>query len=77
MDANLTGALIGAGLGLAAGALNWAFFSRIEENAVKGLDRDAAGSKRDMYGKLRVGVLVADVVIFAVVGWFVAGAFLK
>jgi hypothetical protein len=67
------GLLLGVLAGLAAGAVNWAFFSKIEQNAVKGLDRDAAEAKRSMYGTLRIGVLVADVVIFGLVGWIAGG----
>ncbi len=77
MGGNLTGALVGGLIGLAAGGVNWLFFSRIEENAVKGLGRDAAEEKRRMYGTLRVGVLVVDVIVFAVVGWFVGGIFFR
>jgi hypothetical protein len=74
VSGSLAGLLAGAVIGLAAGAVNWAFFSRIEENAIKGLDRDAAEAKRALYGKLRVGVLVTDVVAFGLVGWFVGGS---
>jgi hypothetical protein len=76
VSGSLTGLIAGAVLGLAAGAVNWVFFSRIEENAIKGLDRDAAEAKRSLYAKIRIGVLVTDIVAFGLVGWFVGGQFL-
>jgi hypothetical protein len=72
MSSALTGAFIGALIGLAAGLFSGRVITAVEENAVVGLDRDAAMAKREMYSTIRKAVLVLDVVTFAVVGYFVA-----
>ncbi|MGL5115746.1 MAG: hypothetical protein ACRC7C_10525 [Beijerinckiaceae bacterium] len=76
MSSALIGAVAGATLGLVAALIFGRFMTAIEENAVIGLDRDKAMEKREMYGTLRKAVLVIDVVMFAVVGYFVAPMFI-
>jgi hypothetical protein len=72
MSSALIGVVVGALIGLAGALVFGRVLTAIEENAVAGLDRDAATAKREMYDAIRKAVLVLDVVMFAVVGYFVA-----
>ncbi len=68
----ILGLVMGAGLGLVLALAANAALSKVEANAVVGLDRDKVEEKRSMYATIRKAVLVVDVVVFAAVGWFVA-----
>jgi hypothetical protein len=76
MSTALIGVIGGALIGLIAALVFGRVMTAVEENAVAGLDRDAAMAKREMYGTIRKAVLVVDVLMFAVVGYFVAPLFL-
>jgi hypothetical protein len=75
MGGGTIGLLVGAAIGLVQGAALWVFFTKIEENAVKGLDRDGVEAKRTFYGRLKPAVLVVDVLVFGLVGWLIGRQF--
>jgi hypothetical protein len=69
------GAVVGGGVGFAVATFGNAMLSKIESQALVGLDTAKAAEKRHMYAVIRRAVVVVDVVIFAAFGWFVASSF--